>query len=115
MEWKDLRALVAKARMVHEKMQVEYKRKHKNKPTPIDTQLNHLHSEVVEVWEELRKPNRDARKHREYLINETSDIVYSALTANYLMHFTDEQIVAGLIKCLRKIQDRAFKTRKSAV
>ena len=88
----------------------------------IDEQLNHVHSEVSELYQSRRKcpnckmpPLSGDGAHcihcnfnlREHRIDEICDIIFSSLTLGHLLQFRDDELLAGIEKCLLKIERRS--------
>ena len=71
----------------------------------INEQINHTHSEVSELYESLRSTRLGDHSH-EHVLEEICDVIYSALTNAHILNYTDEEILEGLVKTLRKIQKR---------
>jgi hypothetical protein len=75
----------------------------------IHEQLNHMHSEVSEIYKAIRVC--EEKEHRlffakRHIIDEISDCIYSSITAAHILGYNDEEILKGLSKCLKKIQNR---------
>jgi len=95
-EWDDIRSLLFQARKVSE---AHFKR-HGSKWT-LWEQLNHVHSEVSELYEGLRRNKGDGN-----VLEEIWDVFFSVITVGHLMEFTDEELLQGMVTTLRKIQER---------
>ena len=78
----------------------------------IGNQLLHVHSEVTEFYELLRAWNKSElqklseEQKRRMALNEICDIIYSAITCTHIMKFSDDEILDGLLRTLKRIQKR---------
>ena len=99
--------------MLHDLRQVQLR--HANHK--LSSQLLHIHSEVTELYENLRalnlveaetplRRNQLKEDERKKALIENWDIIYSAFTSMFLQNATDEEIMQGMEDCLIKIQKR---------
>jgi NTP pyrophosphatase (non-canonical NTP hydrolase) len=104
---KDLQELLSRLRKVSDIRIENYKKNSDGKSWPVTDQIAHAHSELSEVFDVWRRPDRYPDP-RESMLEEIVDTVFSALVITNLpeVNIQDDKILEAFEKTMQKIESR---------